>query len=55
MLVQRPKPRASGPQRYGVEQLGPAGAVLPRDPQLLQRLSEDLAEELPEELRMVES
>ena len=39
MLVQRPKPRASGPQRYGVEQLGPAGAVLPRDPPLLQRLS----------------
>jgi len=39
VLVQRPKPRSSGPQRYGVEQLGPAGAGLPRDPQLLQRLS----------------
>ena len=39
MLVQRPKPQSIGPQRYGVEQLGPAGAGLPRDPQLLQRLS----------------
>ena len=39
MLVQQFKPRPSGPLRYGVEQLGPAGAVLPRDPQLLQRLS----------------
>ena len=39
MLVQRPKPRASGPQRYGVEQLGPAGAGLLPDPQLLQWLS----------------
>ena len=36
MLVQQFKPRPSGPLRYGVEQLGPAGAVLPRDPQLLQ-------------------
>ena len=34
MLVQQFKPRPSGPLRYGVEQLGPAGAVLPRDPQL---------------------
>ena len=39
MLVQRPKPRSSGPQRYGVEQLGPAGAGARPDPQLLQRLS----------------
>ena len=39
MLVQQFKPRPSGPLRYGVEQLGPAGAVLPRDPQMLQRLS----------------
>ena len=39
MLVQRPNPRSIGPQRHGVEQLGPAGAGLPRDPQLLQRLS----------------
>ena len=38
MLVQRPKPRSSGPQRYGVEQLGPAGAGARPDPQLLQRL-----------------
>ena len=38
MLVQRPNPRSSGPQRYGVEQLGPAGAGAPPDPQLLQRL-----------------
>ena len=37
MLVQRPNPRSSGPQRYGVEQLGPAGAGLLPDPQLLQR------------------
>ena len=35
MLVQRPKPRSSGPQRYGVEQLGPAGAGARPDPQLL--------------------
>ena len=42
MLVQRPKPQSIGPQRYGVEQLGPAGAGLPRDPQLLQRLSAGL-------------
>eukprot|EP01045_Picozoa_sp_COSAG04_P014883 COSAG04_NODE_1140_length_8092_cov_9.923683_3_plen_350_part_00 len=35
MLVQRPNPRSSGPQRYGVEQLGPAGAGLLPDPQLL--------------------
>ena len=39
MLVQRPNPRTSGPQRYGVEQLGPAGAGLLPDPQLLQRLT----------------
>ena len=39
MLVHRPKPQSIGPQRHGVEQLGPAGAGLPRDPQLLQRLS----------------
>ena len=39
MLVQRPNPQSIVPQRYGVEQLGLAGAALPRDPQLLQRLS----------------
>ena len=39
MLVQRPSPRTSGPQRYGVEQLGPASAGLLPDPQLLQRLT----------------
>ena len=39
MLVQRPNPRSIVPQRYGVEQLGPAGAGLLPDPQLLQRLS----------------
>ena len=39
MLVQRPNPRTSGPQRYGVEQLGPASAGLLPDPQLLQRLT----------------
>ena len=39
MLVQQFKPRSSGPLRYGVEQLGPAGAHLHRYPELLQRLS----------------
>ena len=38
MLVQQFKPRSSEPQRYGVEQLGPAGAGARPDPQLLQRL-----------------
>ena len=38
MLVRWIKPRSSGPQRYGVEQLGPAGAGLLPDPQLLQWL-----------------
>jgi len=38
-LVQWPNPQSTGPQRYGVEQLGPAGAGARPDPQLLQRLS----------------
>ena len=38
MLVQRPNPRSSGPQRYGGEQLGPAGAGAPPDPLLILRL-----------------
>ena len=39
MLVHRPKPQSIGPQRHGVEQLGPAGAGARPDPQLLQRLT----------------